>query len=423
MTIEAIAEAIRRTPAIDEFTLLQEETLIHGLTYGATPQRRRNSHAAHVARVFVDHNAGRGDALFHIDPDADLTRQLEDAARWARASLGPAWRLPPAAAPARVATSDSEWLLDPDRALDSAAVDLIALLSSSLSLPKVSLSLRRSTRRVIASTGFDNSETSTRLIVHGTAKASGGAEVPLYISAGHKRALQFAMELETAAKRSLATHNAEAVPSGDYDVALDIEAYAPNDSQNAGFFEPLVRKSHGGAFERLHARQPVSAASAIKGEKLTLESDGTIDHAARSAAFGDSGEPVRRFTLVRDGIAADSALDLRQAALKGTLPNGGVRNLVVGSGTQTAAELLTENSERPLLHVHRVEGWRGDAMLAPIAWATLQSKGDSKPVRGGVIVGDLFQQLAHAYYSKEESSTSYCRGPRVVLLRQCAVRS
>src|SRR5437868_1530326 len=64
----------------------------------------------------------------------------------------------------------------------------------------------------------------------------------------------------------------------------------------------------------------------------TITSDGARDYGLRSAPVGEEGDAIRKFPLIERGISSGLALSMREAALRGQDPNGGVRNLVIAPG-------------------------------------------------------------------------------------------
>src|SRR5205823_1764781 len=65
--------------------------------------------------------------------------------------------------------------------------------------------------------------------------------------------------------------------------------------------------------------------------------DGALDFAALSAPVTDDAVAIRSFPLIDRGLAVGLGLSPREAALRNTDPNGGVRNLLIATGTWTPA--------------------------------------------------------------------------------------
>ena len=158
---------------------------------------------------------------------------------------------------------------------------------------------------------------------------------------------------------------------------------------------------------------PSNAAAAI-GDPLTISSDGARPFGWHSAPFGDLGEPVRRFDLVRDGVVADLALDLCEAALRGQSPNGGVRDLVVSPGAAPATELMVAGA-RPLVIASQVRWLEWDPRSGTLALelgAGHLLRGTTRTaVAGGALTGDAIALLHSARRSRELASHAWHHGP------------
>jgi predicted Zn-dependent protease len=161
-----------------------------------------------------------------------------------------------------------------------------------------------------------------------------------------------------------------------------------------------------------------------RGGGFTLSSDGTVPFGERSAPFGELGEPVRRFDLVEDGVAAELALDAREAGLAGAPPNGGVRNLALGRGASRAAQLL-EPGARPLIEVASLAWLEVDPRSGELAGAiesgTRHDRGAATPVTGGVLAGNLFELLGRARLASETMNERWYRGPALVRIDDVAI--
>jgi predicted Zn-dependent protease len=134
---------------------------------------------------------------------------------------------------------------------------------------------------------------------------------------------------------------------------------------------------------------------------------------------------VRHFPLVSGGRAAGIGLDQREAGLRDTEPNGGVRNLVLAPGSLSDDELIAENG-RPLLEVVGL-AWldvdeRAGEFAAGIDLAYLRRGRTRKAVRGGVIAGNVFVWLARARFGKGETSYGWYRGPNRMRVDSVQVR-
>jgi predicted Zn-dependent protease len=228
---------------------------------------------------------------------------------------------------------------------------------------------------------------------------------------------------------------AQSLTPGRYDVVLigdaiiaDVPGATDDTTERAPFswFTPIVAQADGTAarqgLTRYQPGQSIFGDRELAGDPITIESDGSLAHAWNSQPFGDLGEPIRRFTLVRRGRAAGLALDLKEAALRKEPPNGGVRNLMVSPGRASFDALLTAATAP--LEVEELSWLEADPrtgrVVAEISLAHVRNgaggRSGRRPVTGGIIVGNVFDWLARARLSSETMLRAWFRGPRAIAI-------
>jgi predicted Zn-dependent protease len=135
---------------------------------------------------------------------------------------------------------------------------------------------------------------------------------------------------------------------------------------------------------------PIVPGAAQVPEPLTISSDGAIDHALRSAPVGEEGDAVRKFDLVDRGVSAGLALSMREAALRGRDPNGGIRNLVIGPG------LWDGTPARRTIEIRRLRALSIDRYTGHASLEIALAFDDGKPFTGGTVRLDLIAALSRA---------------------------
>jgi predicted Zn-dependent protease len=434
ITIEQLARMLTSHAPRDEWVAFEVETRRIERTGGARPSQSESTERQLGAWVFRDSDTGRGAARLVLGNggDAAVLTAIERAFDQARLAIGPPWQLPPPAAPARVEVADAAIADDPGGAVDRVMADLARIAGSSsggrVASARVAGQVQK--RRVRTRRGFDRTYRATELRFDiALAPASGGELEPLGGAVRRASDLGLEAHLTRAAERQRIRGQASALEAGLGDLVLTPEAIA---LPGHGWFGPLAAQAsavwsrHG--ISRYRSGQPVfDDAERAGGDPITLTSDGTIPFAPQSAPFGALGEPVRRFDLIRAGVAAGLAMDLRDAALAGVIPNGGVRNLVLAPGTTPAAALQTP-AERPLVTVHEIAWLDADPrtgdFTAAIALATHQPPDQApRPTRGGLLIGNLFHLLARARLSHELATHSWYTGPAAIRIDRVTLRS
>lgn len=405
-----LTRALARHRDIEDWTVRLTTTRAVWRSWGADEARGSSERAALVGELHRDQPHGRGSATIELAADGDAERAVADAIVRADGAIGPIWRTPSPAAPARVALADPA--IDPAApraALDAIVADAIAAAASAalaiergwaeLAIDDVELTSRRGQRARWRA---------TRLELHaevGAAGVAGGPTAPIACRARRGAELDLAGALALAGRR-LADRDAPPPPPGPYPVALRARALAHG---GTGLLDAIVAQADPAldrqGLVRYHLGKPIA-----DGATLSLESDGARPFGWRSAPLGEHGEPVRRFALVAGGIATGLGLDAREAALRGAQPNGGVRGLVVPPGELAADALITAGTlvidALAWLEIERTTGWFRAAIAAgEVAGPT------PRRIRGGMLRGDAIGLLGRARRSVELVETPELRAP------------
>jgi len=352
------------------------------------------------AVVHTDTGSGRGSARLSLGPDAQpIVPALDDALERAAGAAGPAWRMTPPAAPARVALADPalEAGAIADVAADVARALGAASAARGVELAAIEAEVVRDVVAVAGSQGLEVRWRATEVAVRAVVTAAGHRR-DLAVRARRRADLQLERAVDDArALLELATR-VEPTPTGAWPIALRPPALLAGGGH--GLLAAIVAQADATAerqgLTRYRAGQPIAAGAAASGNPLTLASDGTLPFAPLSAPLADDGEPVRRFTLVDRGVARSVALDHREAALRRLPPNGGVRNLVVSAGSAAEADLLAP----PVLEILDL-AWvdldlRTGDLVAAIGLGIFHDVGHDRPVAGGLVRFDAVAAFALA---------------------------
>ena len=360
-----------------------------------------------------DKIVGRGSA--HLDLDAatgDPEAVVDQALALARAAIGPPWRSSPPAAPARVRLADDQ--------LASAEPLAIAdgLVRGVHPPPGITVTgaanVLREEVHAIARGGFH------------TSWIAALAQVELLV-ASDAHALVIAREARQLAELDLDA----AVAGAAADLALLAQAGAPAPGPCAlvlgadamlegglGIWEAFAAQADAvverQGLTRYREQMPIAPGADRVPEPLTIASDGALEYGTRSAPLGDDGDAVRRFPLVERGIAAGLGLGPREAALRHRDPNGGVRNLVVATGSWSPSDAPPGRTvELRRLRSLTIDPYTGDASLE----IALGLDG-GKPFTGGTVRLDVIAALAQARRSKTRVRRGAYWGPHAVWIER-----
>ncbi len=414
----ALIKLTKSLSQVDEWLIVERSTRRMSRTLGPAGSRELVGHSV-SALLFRDSDTGRGSARVDLggEDEAAAAAMLAAGAEQAALAVGPAWVLPPPAAPARVEVADPDVIGN----LAGVVGDMSAELSrvKELAVARAELAAELTTHRVVSSHEFTSEYQETRLsydvIVAGGSRLRGAGR--RLGRSGLREAIGLAVQANKV------RGGVRPMEPGTYDLLLGPGALA---MPGFGCFAPLVEQASGERIRLgLSRYRPGQKVFAHGGDDFTLVSDGAIPFGLLSAPFGSLGEPVRRFVLVEDGVAVDAALDLREGALAGVPPNGGVRNLVLSPGGETAAA-LSAPGERPLLTIRELAWLDADPLsgdlTAEIALAGLDRTGASPVVvTGGLFSGNAFDLLGRARRSRESGEAAWYRGPRAVRIDRVEV--
>ena len=374
---------------------------------------RRELRSSFTVVLHVDSALGRGSARITVDAgQSTATAVAARALSLATTAVGPGWRSVPPAAPARVTVEDRELPAD----LGEAARPLVALASDTV---RVRAEISREQAAIQAKSGFHEEWPSTQLRLEALV-SDGQRSLELVREARRLAELVEAgpAALAAALEDLTSLQTAQAAPTLGEPVDIVLGADALLHDNALGVWSvfavqadaTLERKG----LTRYREGLPIVPGAAQVPEPLTITSDGSIDHALRSAPVGEDGDAVRKFDLVERGISAGLALTMREAALRGRDPNGGVRNLVIAPGTWDGTP-VRRTIEIKRLRALSVDPYTGDASLE-IALAF----DNGRPFSGGTIRLDLLAALSRARRRKADKPLrrgAYVGPPAVLIER------
>lgn len=384
---------------------------------------QRRDHRTRLALiVHQDIPRGRGSARLDLDAfDGSATDLIDQAISLALAAVGPAWSSTPPAAPARVAIADQGLL---QRELDAVAAKTLARLRRP---PAVTVTARAEILRekvtVIASSGFHTSWLATALradAVISTAAGNGAHSLTLSREARRIEDLALDAALANAAADLLRLAAAGPPTPGPCALWLGSEALLHGDDYGvwtifAHLADSTVERQ---GLTRYRWRSEIAPGAAQLAEPLSITSNGALDFATRSTPVTDEAVAIRRFPIIHRGIAVGLGLSPREAALRHTDPNGGVRNLVVAPGTWPGTLSTTSRTiEVRRLHALSIDLYTGEATLdIALGLEHRPDRPEPIPFTGGTLRLDLVTTLARARRASQLLRRGAYHGPASILI-------
>ena len=386
------------------------------------------------AQLFVDRQRGRGRASLAPVAGRPLTSQIQEASTRAFEALGPGWKLPPAAAPARVPVHDASEGRTP-RDIARAVLDEFRKALGTVMRPlEANARVSHGKHRTILSNGFDNQYLSTDIALDAVVQSDGGVAVPLRLRSRRLANLDLALQeaVERARQRSLQDAKAKPVEARLVDLVLVHSAYLPNAADDFGIWTPLVQQAEAGrvraGISTHNPGQPLLE-SPSQGDPLELRSEGTEPYAMRCAPFSFDGQATRNFSLAANGLATGVAISHRDAALGAGTANGGVRRLVIAGGS-LSLEQAGRPESRPLLFVQALgalETTKAGDLFMDVTSAEMRTRDGlgraiQTPVRSALLVGNLRTWLGSMLMSRDTTDDSWLHGPSLIRVNNVRIQ-
>lgn len=400
ITRRELVRAIARERKVADWLVLERVREIHVIDQ-LRQLTRREERTTFTVVLHVDSALGRGSARVTIDAGESTPAAVTArAVALATTAVGPGWRSVPPAAPASVTVMDPALPAE----LDDAARALVAFARGDQLRARGTVIRER--HAIQAKSGFHDEWPASEL------------RVEALIGDG-KRSLELVREARRLA--DLVDPKApDGMPAAVTTALGDLQAVAIAQAT------PVLREPvdlvlgpdallHGGGFgvwsvfavqadatlerqglTRYRLGAPIVPGAAQVPEPLTITSDGAIDLALRSAPVGEDGDAVRKFDLVERGVSAGLALTMREAALRGRDPNGGVRNLRISPGTWDGVPL------RRTIEIRRLRALSVDPYTGVGSLEIALALDDGRPFAGGTVRLDLIAALARARRRRAE---------------------
>jgi hypothetical protein len=390
--------------------------------------QRRDRRTRLALMVHHDVPRGRGSARLDVDAyDGTAEDLVDQATSLALAAVGPAWSSTPPAAPAKVAIVDSDIV---KRDLAAVAQGTLARLHRPADLTiAASIDVLRENVTVVASSGFHTSWVATTLRATALLSAS-TSDHSLLVTREARRSEDFRLDaaLSDAAAdlRHLSTATTPTPGPCALWLAPDALLHDTDPTTPYGLWTIFAHQADSTlerqGLTRYRWRSEIAPGASQLPEPLTITSNGALDFATRSTPVSDDAVAIRQFPLIDRGVAIGLGLSPREAALRRTDPNGGVRNLIVAPGTwSTTPSPATRTIELRRLHALSIDPYTGDAILDIALAFDHRPNHEPTPFTGGTIRLDLVTTLARAHRSSHLLRRGAYHGPSNILIDDAAL--
>jgi PmbA protein len=170
----------------------------------------------------------------------------------------------------------------------------------------------------------------------------------------------------------------------------------------------------------------VMAGGPVKGDKVTLWSNGQIKGALGSSRFDSYGSPTGRILLIESNVLRNFVADQRYATYLGLPVTGEFGNVEVGPGTTPYEDLRSPQSDRETIyHLQAFSAFEPNpitgAFSAEIRAGYEISKSGIRPIKGGSVSGILQRDLLDCRLSKEQVLRENALVPKGVLFKKLTI--
>lgn len=182
-------------------------------------------------------------------------------------------------------------------------------------------------------------------------------------------------------------------------------------------YSPLiVRSSAQAKYQRMstwEVGQTIFSAGA-GGDPFTVYSNAVLPFGTHSGSFDEEGLPGQRLPIIENGVLTRFWATQRYAEYLGVPATGEFGNLEITAGSCPLDALLDDQG--PLYHIVAFSSMMPDPLtgdfVGEIRLGYELWKGETRPIRGGSISGNLFDVLASAKLSRETVFLGDYLGPR-----------
>ncbi len=191
-------------------------------------------------------------------------------------------------------------------------------------------------------------------------------------------------------------------------------------------FSPLIFHSSARAayqsMSRLTLGQPISGEQEIAGDRLTFISNALLPYGTASAPFSEEGLPGERLVIVQDHLLQSWWAEQRYADYLHIRPTGGFANIEIPAGAHPVQDLLGNG---PVYHLVAFSWLNPDELtgdfVAEIKLGYRVEHGQTMPIKGGSLSGNLFEALSNARLSRETQFTGNYSGPAALRFERLTI--
>ncbi len=159
----------------------------------------------------------------------------------------------------------------------------------------------------------------------------------------------------------------------------------------------------------------------INGDKLTMINNPLLPLGLRSSEFDTDCVPAKKTALIENGIFKKHYASKRYADYLKVAPSGPLGNIEIGSGSASLNELMHGKFYEVVgFSSFSPNPYSGD-FSAEIRLGYLHENGKRTPLKGGMLVGNVFDMVCNMQLSKEKIYSGGYLGPKAALFRNMTI--
>jgi predicted Zn-dependent protease len=437
--LEQTIEALRKHDGVHDWLVRHlRKTSTQLYVIGSSPESRRTVHSQQlVATVMNDHllakggeGSARGQAEVTILP-SDLPRlseKLSEAVSMAGLTDNPPYGLAgPAKCPC-VDLADAEMQSGPQDVAGQLVEQLTHALAGEkgVRLSSAEVFVEERHVRIRNSRGVDGSQVGTELFELTLLASDASEEMESNVAFTRRRAADLDVPALT---RRYAQHARDAIlagtpKTGAFPVVVSGEALA--ELLMSEHYSPLILRSSAQAkYQRVSTWEVGQNVLGVGtgGDPFTVYSNAVLPFGTHSGSFDEEGLPGQRLPIVENGVLTRFWATQRYAEYLGVPATGEFGNLEITAGGYPLDALLDDQG--PLYHIVAFSAMTPDPLtgdfVGEIRLGYELWKGQTRPIRGGSISGNLFDVLASAHLSRETVFLGDYIGPQAMRFAQVTV--
>ena len=420
---ELIIEKLSRHKDIHDWTLTSiRENEAQAYLIGDNPEGlRRVDSTSYVLRIFNDHDGYRGDSAITILESDSIDDKLDEAIFAAGLVKNPPYQLPSSNVYPSVVIKDEGLTWNNQSILDNIreeAYSAIARCGVRLSSLEAYISERKIGLKTSKGCDVKREETLISIDMVLISK-DGKEESEKHVECTRRKLKDISFDSIIDENARFAMDSLKATPpeTGEFPVVISKDALIP-------FFSPFIFHASGNAkYKKLSRFEKGEYVSGKAGNRLALKGSTIYPFGNNSSTFDEEGLPGNEVTVIEDGRFVRYWATKRFADWLGIEATGPFGNVIVERGETPVGVLLKGNGAT--YHIVEFSWMNPDPVtgkfVGEIRLGYKINGNRISPVKGGAVMGNVFEAMGEATFSKEGVFLGSFIGPESIRFEKLSI--